>query len=57
VISFRVNPLRDGTNFGASVGALAKCPVDAATKKPKLPEAGTFFCAVQRVIPKHPALL
>jgi hypothetical protein len=40
VISFRVNPLRDGTNFGARVGALAKCPTDPATKKPKLPEAG-----------------
>ena len=40
VISFKVNPLRDGSNFGARVGALARCPVDAATKKPKLPEAG-----------------
>ncbi len=40
VISFKVNPLRDGSNFGARVGALARCPMDAATKKPKLPEAG-----------------
>ena len=40
VISFKVNPLRDGSNFGARVGALARCPVDPATKKPKLPEAG-----------------
>jgi hypothetical protein len=40
VISFKINPLRDGTNFGARVGALARCPTDAATKKPKLPEAG-----------------
>ncbi len=40
VISVKVNPLRDGSNFGARVGALARCPVDAATKKPKLPEAG-----------------
>ena len=40
VISFRVNPLRDGSNFGARVGALARCPTDAATKKPKLPEPG-----------------
>ena len=40
VISFKVNPLRDGSNFGARVGALARCPTDAATKKPKLPEAG-----------------
>jgi hypothetical protein len=41
VISFKVNPSRDGSNFGARVGALAKCPVDPANpKKPKLPEAG-----------------
>ena len=40
VISFKVNPQRDGTNFGARVGALARCPVDPATKKPKLPEPG-----------------
>jgi hypothetical protein len=40
VISVRINPLRDGSNFGARVGALAKCPMDAATKKPVLPEAG-----------------
>jgi hypothetical protein len=35
-----LNPLRDGSNFGSRVGALAKCPTDPATKKPKLPEAG-----------------
>ena len=40
VISIKVNPLRDGTNFGARVGAIARCPVDAATKKPMLPAAG-----------------
>ena len=42
VFSVKLNPLRDGSNFGARVGnsALAKCPVDPATKKPKLPEAG-----------------
>ena len=40
VFSVRLNPLRDGSNFGARVGALAKCPMDEATKKPKLPEAG-----------------
>ena len=40
VISFKVNPLRDGSNFGARQGAIARCPVDPATKKPKLPEAG-----------------
>ena len=40
VFSVHLNPLRDGSNFGARVGALAKCPVDAATNKPKLPEPG-----------------
>jgi hypothetical protein len=40
VFSAKLNPLRDGSNFGARVGALAKCPVNAATKKPTLPEAG-----------------
>jgi hypothetical protein len=40
VISVHLNPLRDGSNFGARVGALAKCPVDGATSKPKLPEPG-----------------
>src|SRR5688572_22429736 len=40
VISIKVNPLRDGSNFGARAGALARCPTDAATKKPTLPEAG-----------------
>jgi hypothetical protein len=40
VFSVHMNPLRDGSNFGARVGALAKCPVDPATNKPKLPEPG-----------------
>ena len=40
VFSVHLNPLRDGSNFGARVGALAKCPSDAATNKPKLPEPG-----------------
>jgi len=42
VFSVKLNPLRDGSNFGARVGASAivKCPVDAATNKPKLPEPG-----------------
>ena len=40
VFSVHLNPLRDGSNFGARVGALAKCPMDAATNKPKIPEAG-----------------
>jgi hypothetical protein len=40
VFSVHLNPLRDGSNFGARVGVLAKCPMDAATKKPVLPAAG-----------------
>jgi len=40
VFSVKLNPLRDGSNFGSRVGALAKCPMDAATKKPKIPDAG-----------------
>jgi len=40
VISVKVNPLRDGSNFGARVGALVRCPADPATKKPVLPAAG-----------------
>ena len=39
VFSVKVNPLRDGTNFGSRTGAIAKCPVDATTKKPVLPAA------------------
>jgi len=34
VFSVRLNPLRDGSNFGSRVGGLAKCP------KGKTPEAG-----------------
>jgi hypothetical protein len=40
VFSVKLNPLRDGSNFGSRVGAIAKCPVDPATKKPTLPESG-----------------
>src|SRR5689334_10861284 len=46
VFSVKVNPLRDGTNFGSRVSALAKCPVDPATNKPKLPDAGKHCCSV-----------
>ena len=40
VFSVHLNPLRDGSNFGARVGALAKCPTDPATNKAKIPEPG-----------------
>lgn len=49
VFSVRLNPLRDGSNFGAQVRqtALVKCPMDAASKKPKLPDAGKHCDSVQ----------
>ena len=47
VFSVKLNPLRDGSNFGSRVGALAKCPLDPATGKPKLPEAGMHCDSVQ----------
>jgi hypothetical protein len=40
VFSVKLNPQRDGANFGSRVGAIAKCPMNPATNKPKLPEAG-----------------
>ena len=49
VISVKVNPLRDGSNFGARVGALARCPMDTATSKPKLPEASKHCDSVAGV--------
>jgi hypothetical protein len=39
VFSVKLNPLRDGSNFGSRTGAIAKCPMDAAANRPKLPEA------------------
>ena len=39
VFSVRLNPLRDGSNFGSRTGAIAKCPMDPASHKPRLPEA------------------
>ena len=47
VFSVHMNPLRDGSNFGARVGALVKCPVDPASNKPKLPEPGKHCDSVQ----------
>ena len=47
VFSVRLHPLRDGSNFGSLVGAIAKCPVDQATKKPRLPDAGKHCDSVQ----------
>ena len=47
VFSVRVNPLRDGSNFGSRTGAIAKCPVDPATAKPRLPAADKHCDSVQ----------
>ena len=41
IFSVRLNPLRDGTNFGSRVGALAKCPKD------KVPAAGKHCDSVE----------
>ena len=41
IFSVRLNPLRDGSNFGSRVGALSKCP------KGKVPEAGKFCDSVE----------
>src|SRR5262245_58909033 len=46
VFSVKLNPLRDGSNFGSRTGAIAKCPVDATTKKPVLPAADKHFDSV-----------
>jgi Family of unknown function (DUF6152) len=40
VFSVKLNPLRDGSNYGSRIGAISKCPVDAATSKPTPPAAG-----------------
>ncbi len=37
IFSVKVNPLRDGTNFGSRIGAIAKCP-------PKTPPAAGKTC-------------
>jgi hypothetical protein len=41
IFSVRLNPLRDGSNFGSRVGALAKCPKD------KVPAAGKHCDSVE----------
>jgi len=47
VFSVKLNPLRDGSNFGSRTGAIAKCPVDPATKKQKLPAADKHCDSVE----------
>src|SRR6516225_11745710 len=39
VFSVKMNPLRDGSNFGSRIGAIAKCPM-SADGKPTVPAAG-----------------
>ncbi len=40
VFSVKLNPLRDGSNYGSRIGAIAKCPTDETTGKPKPPAVG-----------------
>lgn len=47
VFSVKLNPLRDGSNYGSRIGALAKCPIDPATSKPKLPAADKHCDSVE----------
>src|SRR5206468_11218856 len=47
VFSVKLNPLRDGTNYGSRIGAIVRCPLDPATNKPKLPEAGKHCDSVE----------
>ena len=47
VFSVRLNPLRDGSNFGSRTGAIAKCPTDPASNKPKLPAADKHCDSVE----------
>ena len=41
IFSVKLNPLRDGSNFGSRIGALAKCPKD------KVPTAGKHCDSVE----------
>lgn len=50
VFSVKLNPMRDGTNFGSRIGTIAKCPVDPATNKPKLPAADKHCDSVTGVV-------
>ena len=47
VFSVKLNPLRDGSNYGSRTGAIAKCPMDSATNKPKLPAADKHCDSVE----------
>jgi len=46
LFSVKLNPMRDGTNFGSRVGAIAKCPMNEAGK-PVAPEAGKHCDSVK----------
>ncbi len=41
IFSVRLNPLRDGNNYGSRVGALARCPKD------KVPQPGKYCDSVE----------
>jgi Family of unknown function (DUF6152) len=46
VFSVKLNPLRDGSNFGSRIGAIAKCPT-TPEGKPTVPPAGRHCDSVQ----------
>src|SRR5262245_34638632 len=46
VFSVKMNPMRDGSNFGSRVGAIAKCPKNDAGK-PVVPEPGKHCDSVK----------
>jgi hypothetical protein len=41
IFSVKLNPLRDGSNFGSRIGAIAKCPKD------KIPAAGKHCDSIE----------
>ena len=47
VFSVKLNPLRDGSNFGSRIGAIAKCPINPTTNKPVLPDPDKTCDTVQ----------
>jgi hypothetical protein len=47
VFSVKLRPMRDGSNFGSLVGAIAKCPLNPETNKPTPPAAGKHCDSVK----------
>jgi hypothetical protein len=47
VFSVKLRPMRDGSNFGSRIGAIAKCPLNPETNKPVPPAAGKHCDSVK----------